>query len=152
MRDSLHHGYESNFRFLVLTGEDSTEGTHVSAGSICFSKISGIEVTAEQEEIAEGGKNDGPHILLAPHKRHQPLVLERGVIPEESWMSRLKPGMRLGTWLQVILLKENGTWSPRQFWINDGIVSKWELAGLDATNGAVLVERLEIIHDGITYQ
>lgn len=152
MADSSRRSYESNFRFLVLTGEDGTEEALVSAGSICFSKISGIEVTAEQEEIAEGGKNDGPHILLAPHKRHQPLVLERGVIPKESWMSRLKPGMQLGTWLQVILLNEYGMWSPRQFWINDGIVSKWELAGLDAINGAILVERMEIIHDGITYQ
>lgn len=152
MGDRTWSSYERDFRFLVLTGEDTYEKNVTVEGSVCFSKISGIELAMETEEIMEGGKNDGPHLLHAPHKRHQPIVLERGVISKNSWMSRLKPGMRLGTWLLVILLTDKGEWSGRRFGINDGTVSKWELAGLDAMGRSILVERMEIIHDGIIYQ
>ncbi len=135
----------ADFRFKVMTGRDEGDS------EICFSKISGMELTMEQEEIQEGGKNDGPHILMAPHKRHQPLVLERGVLPVSSWMSRLKPGMRLDTWLTVVLLNQYGTMTGRRIQIDDGIVTKWELSGLDAMGNSVLVEKLEIVHDGISY-
>ena len=152
MEENTRKIFVPDFRFVILTGEDNVPNDTATVGKICFSRVSGIESTMEQEEIAEGGKNDGPHILLAPHKRHSPLVLERGVVPAESWMCRLRPGMRLGTWLMVILLDEKGTQTKRKFTISDGIVTKWELSGLDAMGNSVLVEKLEIVHDGITYQ
>ncbi len=148
----IRRKYVSDFRFLVLTGRDRITGMLPSVGSICFSKVSGVEIAMEQEEISEGGKNDGPHILCAPHKKHQPLILERGVLPADSWFRTLKPGMSLGTWLHIILLDENGRMTARQFGISDGIVTKWDISGLDAMNSSVLIERLEIVHDGIIYR
>lgn len=141
--------YMPGYRFRIMTGEDQIAG--LPAQEICFQKVSGIEVTLETEEIFEGGKNDSPHILCAPHKRHQPLVLERGMVSSDSWLHRLKPGMRLGTWLKVILLDGKGEMTGRQFEITDGIVTKWEVSGLNAMDGSVLLEKLEIMHDGITY-
>lgn len=149
MIENIRGSYATDFRFLVLTGTNPLMGSVIS--NIRFSKISGIESSIELEEIQEGGKNDGPHLLSAPGKRHPPLVLERGVLPVNHWMSRLKPGMRLGTWLLVILLDENGDITQRLFSIDDGIVTKWELSGLDAMGNSILVERMEILHNGISY-
>ncbi len=143
--------YLPDFRYLVLTGEDEGANDGPQGGSVCFSKVSGIEATMEQEELMEGGKNDGPHILLSPHKRHAALVLERGVLPSDCWMSRLKPGMRLNTWLLIVLLDEKLEKTGKMFGINDGTVTKWELSGLNAEGNSILVEKLEIVHDGIIY-
>lgn len=151
MTDLRNYLYASDFRFLVLTGENQQAGKLLPVNSLRFSKIAGIESTMEYEEISEGGKNDGPHILNAPHKKHQPLVFERGVIPAISWFSLLKPGMRLGTWLQIIVLDGRGLPTTKQFGISDGIVTKWETSGLDAMGSSILVEKIEIVHDGITY-
>lgn len=143
--------YVSDFRFLVLTGERADAGNILPANRLRFSKISGIEQSAEYEEIAEGGRNEGPHIVTAPHKKHAPLVLEHGVIPAESRLAGLRPGMRLGTWLTVIVLNAAGLPTPQMFWITDGIVTKWETKDLDAMGNSVLVERFEIMHDGIRW-
>lgn len=152
MAQRRHDGYVPDFRFLVITCEGKKKNGEVERGSkLHFSKISGIESTIDYEEIQEGGKNDSPHILAVAHKKHQALVLEKGVIPVTSWMSSLKPGMRLGTWLQVIVLNSKGEMTNKRFWITDGIVTKWEITGLDAMGSSVLVERLEIVHDGIHY-
>ncbi len=141
--------YASDFRFLVLTGENSNTGNVLPANRLRFSKISGIEESMEYEEIAEGGRNEGPHIVTAPHKRHSPLVLEHGVIPVESRLVGLRPGMRLGTWLTVIVLNAAGFPTPQMFWIEDGIVTRWETRDLDAMGNSVLIEKFEIMHDGI---
>lgn len=150
-KNSYQSLYMTDFRFLVLTGEKPDTVNILPANRLRFSKISGIEQTTEYEEIAEGGRNEGPHLLTAPHKKHPPLVLEHGVIPAESWLLGLKPGMRLGTWLTVIVLNAAGIITPQMFWITDGTVSKWEMGSLDAMGNSVLVERLEILHDGIQW-
>lgn len=151
MIDLRHYLYASEFRFLVMTGQNLKSGKLLPVNSLRFSKISGIESTMEYEEIMEGGKNDGPHILSAPHRKHQPLVLERGVIPSASWMSLLKPGMSLGTWLQIIVLDGRGMLTPKQFWIEDGTVTRWETSSLDAMGNSLLIEKMEIAHNGILY-
>lgn len=144
--------YLTDFRFLVLTGKKGTKITADSGDRLHFSKISGIERTMDYEEIAEGGKNDGPHILTVPHKKHAPLVLEQGLVPAKSWFATLQPGMRLGAWMNIILLDGSGSMTSRMFWIEDGIVTKWETGGFDAMGNSILVERFEIVHDGIHYQ
>lgn len=59
--------------------------------------------------------------------------------------------MRLGTWLEVVLLDAAGNNTERRFLIQDGIVTKWEISGLDALGNNILVEKLEIMHEGIRY-
>lgn len=144
--------YASDFRFLVMAGQapDKREGI-TGEQRMRFSKVSGLESSMEYEELSEGGKNEAPHILTIPHKKHVPLVLEHGVIPAESRFAKLKPGMRLGTWLTVVLLDAKGELTARRFWITDGIVTKREVGNLDAMGSSILVERFEIMHDGIQY-
>ena len=57
--------------------------------------------------------------------------------------------MWLGTWLDIVLLDEKGKQTNRRFQINDGLITKWEVSGLDAMGSQLLVEKLEIMHEGI---
>lgn len=136
--------YVPVYRFAVRLGGNTYD-------KVCFSKISGIESTLDYEEINEGGYNSSPHLLAVPHKKHSPLVFEKGAAPVDSWINRIKPGMRLGTWLEIVLLDASGKDTDRHFRIQDGLVTKWEISGLDAMGSEVLVERLEIMHEGIQY-
>ena len=134
--------YAPVYRFAVQLGDTSYE-------KVCFSRVSGLERTMEFEEISEGGYNESPHLVAVPHKRHGVLVLERGMAPVDSWSSRVRPGMWLGTWLDIVLLDEKGKQTNRRFQINDGLITKWEVSGLDAMGSQLLVEKLEIMHEGI---
>lgn len=152
IRQLFQDQYAAEFRFLVIAGQPPGSVVNVMpVMRMRFSKVSGIESAMEYEELAEGGVNDAPHILTVPHKKHAPLVLEHGIIPLDCRFSKLRPGMRLGTWLCIMLLDARGMLTPRIFWITDGIVTKRETGSLDAMGNSVLIERFEIMHDGIRY-
>ncbi|MCM1538302.1 MAG: phage tail protein [bacterium] len=155
-KKAVQEGYAADFRFLVMMGQGQTKGgltaeQTASGQKMRFSKVSGLESSMEYEELSEGGKNDAPYILAVPHKKHAPLLLEHGIVPAESRFAGMKPGMRLGTWLSVILLDAKGQMTDRRFWITDGIVTKRETGNLDAMGNSILIERFEIMHDGIQY-
>lgn len=151
-RTKIQDGYAADFRFLVMAGPAPAKRQQVTENlRMRFSKVTGLEYSMEYEELAEGGKNDAPHILTVPHKKHAPLVLEHGMVPAESRFANMKPGMRLGTWLTVILLDAKGELTGTRFWITDGIVTKREVSNLDAMGNSILIERFEIMHDGIFY-
>ncbi len=139
-----HSNYISVYRFGIKLGGNTYD-------KVCFSKISGIESTLDYEEINEGGYNSSSHLVAVPHKKHAPLVLEKGAAPTNSWISQIKPGMKLGTWLEVVLLDRAGKETKRCFRIKDGLITKWEISGLNAMGNEILVERLEIMHEGISY-
>lgn len=151
-KEYIQEQYASDFRFLVMAGQAPGKREEITKDQrMRFSKVSGLESSMEYEELMEGGNNGAPHILTIPHKKHAPLVLEHGIMPAESRFAKLKPGMRLGTWLTVILLSAEGELTKRRFWITDGIVTKREVGNLDAMGNSILVERFEIMHDGIHY-
>ena len=139
-----HKNYVPVYRFAVRLGGSTYD-------KVCFSKISGIESTLDYEEIYEGGYNGSPHLLAVPHKKHGPLVLEKGAAPVDSWVNIIKPGMWLGTWMDIAVLDANGKETKRCFSIQDGLITKWEISGLNAMGSEILVERLEIMHEGIQY-
>lgn len=141
-----HKDFLSEYLFSV------TLGGYTQFGDIRFSKISGIEKKLDYEEIYEGGYNESPHLFPIPHKQHAALVLEKGAAPVGGWINQIKPGMRLGTWMTVALLDITGKETKRSFTISDGIVTKWDISGLNALGNSILIERLEIMHEGITYQ
>lgn len=142
--EKTNEKYVSSYRFAVRLGSNTYD-------KVCFSRISGIESTLDYEEIFEGGYNVSSHLAAVPHKKHAALVLEKGAAPKSSWVSRVKPGMKLGTWLEVVVLNKKGKETERSFRIQDGLITKWELSGLDAMKSEILIERVEIMHEGILY-
>lgn len=138
--------YASGFRFRVTIDPKLDEKSEIG-----FSKVGGLTVELEVEEIQEGGVNGTPHVLTSPAKRSGKLTLEKGLASANSWATKLRPGFRLGGWLTVEVADSSGT-VIRTFMIEDGIVTKWELTDMDASSSQVLIEKLEIAHTGLKYR
>lgn len=135
--------YLTNYRFRVVLGQQKEE--------ICFARISGIQQGIEYEEIQEGGNNGSAVTLVVPSKKNDTLVLERGFsnnAGEDSWLRRVRPGLRLGTGLEIFVLNLEGN-IIRKFIIDDGLITKWEAGPLDAMGQDVLIEKLEIVYEGL---
>lgn len=135
--------YASGSRFRVTIDPKLDEKSEVG-----FSKVSGLNVELEVEEIQEGGVNGAPHVLPAPVKRGGKLTLEKGLTSANSWAAKLRPGFQLGGWLTVEVEDSSGA-VIRTFMIEDGLVTKWELTDMDASSSQVLIEKLEIAHEGL---
>ena len=137
--------YMSNYRFRVVLGNVPGYNPEV----ISFARASGLQLSLEYEELAEGGLNDRPHVLNNPAKKNGTLVLERGVAGKKGWMARMRPGLHLGTWLRISLMDARNDKILRSYEIEDGVVTKWELSPLDAMGHEVLIEKLEIQYVGL---
>lgn len=135
--------YASGFRFRVTIDPKLDEKSEIG-----FSKVSGLSVELETDEIQEGGVNGAPHVLSAPAKRSSKLTLEKGLTSADSWAAKLRPGFMLGGWLTVEVEDNSGA-VLRTYMIEDGIVTKWELTDMDASSSQVLIEKLEIAHTGL---
>lgn len=121
---------------------------------ISFAKVSNVQRAADHEDVAEGGLNDYIHVLTKPGTQSGTLTFEKGVVADDSAaavMRHLAPGTRIGV-LVTITLYQRGLqgWKPVRSWgFNDGMVTRWELSGLDGLGNEVAVEKLEISHAGL---
>jgi phage tail-like protein len=114
-----------------------------------FQSVSGLDVTLDTETVKEGGENRFEHVL--PMRRKcAPLILKRGLLkPTASGLTR---------WLQkafndeeiepldIVTIKLlNEEHKPLMLWtINNVWPRSWKMGELNAENGAVLIETLEL--------
>lgn len=128
---------------------------YFGATLISFARISNIQRAVEHEDLAEGGLNDYIHVLTKQGGQSGTLTLEKGVVadkPVVEVMRTLAPGRRI-TLPVTITLYHRGEkeWRPARSWgFEDGMVTRWELAGLDGMGSEVTIEKLEISHSGLT--
>ncbi len=127
---------------------------HVYIGVIKmgFSKISGVERTAETESIQQGGVNDHVYTLSSPVKSEKTLVLERGVAYSRGLLAaNLKVGKRLATDMLILIYDDGGL--PRTaVYVKNPYVKRHSFSDLDAMSGQVLVERFEVVYDSMEVQ
>lgn len=116
-----------------------------------FSEVSGLEVQLETEEYQEGGVNTHSHAL--PKRASSPnLVCKRGMTDSQllwQWARSAVDGTVVRRSGQVFLLDEAG--APAWGWaFSDAYPVKWTGPDLQADEGAVAIETLELTHNGIT--
>jgi len=114
-----------------------------------FQSVSGLDVTLDTEQVKEGGENRFEHVLPV-RRKCTPLILKRGLLkPSDSGLTR---------WLQkafndeevepvdVVTIKLlNEEHKPLMLWtINNVWPRSWKMGELNAENGAVLIETLEL--------
>ena len=114
-----------------------------------FQSVSGLDVTLDTEQIKEGGENRFEHVLPV-RRKSTPLILKRGLLkPSASGLTR---------WLQrafndeevepvdIVTIKLlNEEHKPLMLWtINNVWPRSWKIGELNAENGAVLIETLEL--------
>jgi phage tail-like protein len=136
-----------HFRVTLLgVGSLAAEATGVDAS---FQEVSGIEVAFDTEDVAEGGENRFVHHLPG-RATYQPLVLKRGVVTRDSFLSEWV-GQTIGSrlivpivpqHLLVTLLDAEG--DPLVAW---GFVNawprRWETAPMNSMSNEVLTETME---------
>jgi len=129
--------------------EIKIDGT-VMAG---FTSCSGLEVTRDTKEVAEGGINDYVHILPGPLK-HGRLTLKDGLVYSNYMWNWLHEGMydvkvkRLS--MTIILYGVDGT-VARTWTVAGAYPVKWSASDLKSDSNEVAIETVEFAHNGLTF-
>jgi phage tail-like protein len=113
-----------------------------------FSQCSGLELSFDVFEYAEGGVNEFAHKL--PGRLSFPnLVLSRGLTDSDTllkWFARTKTKAQVG---DVTLTVQSGTLT-RTFAFHDAFPVRWTGPSFDANHPSVFgTETLEIAHSGL---
>lgn len=116
-----------------------------------FSEVSGLETSRETEEYAEGGLNDYTH-RFPKRTTTSTLTLKRGLTDSPAlweWADGTRVGAVTRKNVTVILLDTDGaaTWAWQAL---RAYPTKWTGPQLQADQGAVAVETLELTHEGLT--
>lgn len=133
-------GWAVNYDFLVFIGENSYG----------FSKVTGLAQEMEYEEIGEGGRNWSPVIVRKPGSKQGLLTLEHGMRTGSRSGSglELKAGTILKNILVFIMNKNN---IVKTCAVSQGIVTRIELGELNGLGKDILIEKLEIVHEGLSF-
>jgi phage tail-like protein len=139
----------TGFHFKVIF-----EGLGGAANDVSFQSVKGLEIQIETETIKEAGVLDHEHIMPVRAK-FSPLTLERGVFkPENSGVITWCKDAMMNFMFQpitvtVVLLNEAHqpliTWNLRHVW-----PKSWKIKDLNAQQGEVLVETLELNYNAFT--
>jgi phage tail-like protein len=115
-----------------------------------FQSVSGLDSTIDTESVREGGENRFEHVIPV-RRKYGPLILKRGLLkPADSALTRwlqdafeheiIKP---LET-VTIKLLNENHSTSLIYWTISNVWPRSWKIGELNAEDGKVLVETLEL--------
>ena len=139
-----------NFHFLVNFDLDA------NGSEVGFQAVSGLDSTLETEPVKEGGENGFTHVIPV-RRKYGPLVLKRGLIkPSQSaitkWLQdafdheKVQPRSHIN----IVLLDE--TSAPLMHWTATNVwPTGWKMGELNAEQGAVLIETLELNYNKLTF-
>lgn len=141
---TVNFHFQVNFNF---GGSDS---------DIAFQSVSGLDSTLETETVKEGGENRFTHVIPV-RRKYGPLVLKRGI---------LKPGdSQVTTWLKdafdnqkvvprksvTVILLDQAHKALMHWKINNVWPLSWKVGELNAEQGGVLIETLELNYNILTF-
>ena len=111
-----------------------------------FQSVSGLNVTVETENFAEGGENRFVHSLPVKTKFDN-LVLKRGMILDHDLVKWVKDAVENFEFrplnMQVVLLNEKN--EPLNVWdIVNAYPVKWSVSDFNAEESKLVVETLEL--------
>jgi phage tail-like protein len=129
-------------------------GAQTTAG---FSEISGLEATMEVENYDAGGSN-GATLRFPGRIKWANLVFKRGVLPYRdptdtsdfwSWLQSYLDGQGIRKDGTITLLNE--AQRPALVWgWQRGLPMKWSGVTMNAQQSQVVIEQMEIAHEGLT--
>jgi phage tail-like protein len=146
-------GYQTvNFHFLVNFDLDKS-GTEAG-----FQSVTGLDSTLETEPVKEGGENGFTHIIPV-RRKYGPLILKRGLLsPSQSkiitvWLQKAFDQEKVEpTNISIVLIGEGGKDDPLMHWTATNVWPiSWKMGELNAEQGAVLIETLELNYNKLTF-
>ena len=131
----------------------------LSAGAVDmrFQSVTGLDSSIETESIKEGGENRFEHVVPV-RRKYGPLTLKRGLLkPTDSALS---------LWLKAafdeeivvplpfaVIMLLNEEHQALMFWtINNVWPRSWKIGELNAMQGEVLIETLELNYNRLIFQ
>ncbi|MGK7924980.1 MAG: phage tail protein [Spirulina sp.] len=116
-----------------------------------FSEVSGLSSEIDLESYEEGGLNGYVH-KFPKHTTYPNLVLSRGLVNIDlffTWYQATSQGLIQQLNGTIILLNDRQI--PRMWWtFKKAYPVKWEGPQLNASSEEVAVERIELVHQGIS--
>lgn len=115
-----------------------------------FTEVSGLEREVQIEDFREGGVNDYTH-KLATMTKYQNLTLKRGLADASElwgWHQDVVNGKIERRQVTVVLIDISGrdTW---RWVVEKAYPVKWSGAPFNASTNTILVESVELVHNGI---
>jgi len=141
-----------NFLFKVQFSFDMSE----TSVDIHFQSVTGLDSTMETETLKEGGENLFTHVLPV-RRKFGPLVLKRGILmPGKSGLTdKLKEAFQNDTFepfkLVIIDLLDENHKSMVHWEIDNVWPLSWKIGELNAMEGAVLIETMELNYNHLVY-
>ncbi len=122
----------------------------VQIGSVSFSfaRVRNISESIEVESVREGGDNQNVHSLLRQRSAEQKIIFERGLIAGSDGEADedLRPGAVV-TNVQILVMDHGSI--KKNYYFDRGLITRWELSGLDAMEGRPIYRTIEITHSGL---
>lgn len=138
----LGHDPYMSYNFIVEVGGVVVGG---------FSEVSGLSSEIELESYQEGGLNSYVH-QFPKHTTYPNLVLSRGLVNIDLfyiWYSATSQGLIQQLNGTILLL--NSEQIPVMWWIfKKAYPVKWEGPQLNASSDEIAVEKIELVHQGIS--
>ena|ERR1700733_8949009 len=141
-----------NFHFKVQFDFDS-DGNSID---VSFQSVTGLDSTMETETVKEGGENRFTHVLPV-RRKFGPLVLKRGLLgPDDSLLTEaFKDAFENDIFtpfkLVTIHLLDETHQSMMHWEVNNAWPLSWKIADLNAMEGAVLIETLELNYNRLIF-
>jgi phage tail-like protein len=139
----------TSFNFSV---EIRVEGVSEQVCNASFSECDGLEMTTEVKTIREGG-NNGSQVRLTGPMAFGQLTLKRGVTANFDlwdWVGALLLDPSLRADADVVLLAADGQSKRATFRLTRCVPVKLKAPALNAKDGAVAVEELQLAYETLT--
>ncbi|HEY4967432.1 MAG TPA: phage tail protein [Puia sp.] len=141
MGDTIYQTVNFHFQVNFNFGSDDMD--------VSFQSVTGLDSTLETEAVKEGGENRFTH-MIPVRRKYGPLILKRGLLkPSDSKLTAwLKDAFDNGKvvprdMVNIILLNQQHKalmhWKVNNVW-----PLSWKIGELNAEQGAVLIETLEL--------
>jgi phage tail-like protein len=123
---------------------------------IRFQSVTGLDSTLDTEQIKEGGENRFEHVLPV-RRKYGPLTLKRGLLKQTD--SKLTQWLKQAFDDEVVVPRPTVTISlldeqhnALMHWtINNVWPRSWKIGELNAEQGAVLIETLELNYNRLLF-
>ncbi len=118
-----------------------------------FQKISGLSWNMNMQDRIEGGVNVGMH-HLPERVQHGTLVLERGVMAVTPLTLTFNLVMEQfsSIYADVVIILFDHKKSPISSWtVTNARPKSWEVGELDANSNQILINRMELVYNDITW-
>jgi phage tail-like protein len=137
------------FNFAV---EINVPGVAPKVCNAAFSECDGLEMTMEVKTIREGG-NNGKQIRLTGPLSYGQLTLKRGMTATFdlwTWFGTMLSNAALRADAEVVVFAADGTSERARFILTRCIPTKLKAPALNAKDGIVGIEELQLVYESLT--